>query len=113
MYLALLAGGQIIKKIVKKSLGTSSDEGFSMFEFESVSRNEAKALVIDTINKLELTREQKDAIIQEKIDIFGMNNDIVNGIKPKLGNYKRLAKLLLALITLIFLILYLAYCIIF
>jgi len=92
MYMALLAGGQIIKKIVQKSLGMSGDEGLSIFEFDTVNSKELRALITDSINNMEFTRDQKDRIIREKIAVFGMNNSIVNSIQPSLRNFGRIGK---------------------
>lgn len=38
MYTALLAGGQMIKKVVKKSFDPPEGEGLNTFDFESKSR---------------------------------------------------------------------------
>lgn len=38
MYTALLAGGQVIKKVVKKSFSPPEGEGLNTFDFESKSR---------------------------------------------------------------------------
>jgi heme oxygenase len=37
MYLALLSGGQIIRKIQKNAMGLPNDKGGEIFEFEQVS----------------------------------------------------------------------------
>ncbi len=113
MYLALLAGGQIIRRIVKRTLGLSGEAGLAIFHYGDESKLKLKSFIIDTINGLELTREEKDAILQEKYRCFRMNNDIANSIKPTMASYQRIVKLVLALLTLILLVLFLLYSIIF
>jgi len=93
MYLALLAGGKIIKKIVKKSLGTSSEQGLAIFNFDTINSTELKHEVYDAINKLDIPRDVKNAIVEEKNRCFAMNNSIVNNIKPGIRHYARLLKL--------------------
>ena len=93
MYLALLAGGQIIKKIVKKTLGLSGDDGMALFDFSQVNRSELRKEFCSTINGLNLSRREKDDIVSEKVLIFKMNNAIVNSIQPQWSSYLRLAKL--------------------
>jgi len=92
MYLALLAGGQIIKRIVRRTLGLEKGSGLCVFEFDDSSRLDMKRKFMDSINRLPLSREDKEAIIEEKVIVFRMNNLIVEGIRPTLINYKRLAQ---------------------
>ena len=68
MYLALLAGGQIIKRIVKKTLGISGPDGLDIFNFpEEVDRKKLRKRLIDAVNSIDLTRQEKDAVIKEKV----------------------------------------------
>ncbi len=68
MWLALLAGGQIIKKVIKKTLGISGPDGLAIYDFpEGLQRQEMRKLFLQTINDIQLDRKQKDAIIQEKV----------------------------------------------
>ena len=113
MYLALLSGGQIIRRIVKRTLGLTSDEGLSVFNYEPDSKLKLKAYIIDTIDKLELSREDKDCILKEKIKCFQMNNAIANSIKPSLASYKRIIQLSIAVLTILLIIFVLLYKLIF
>lgn len=90
MYLALLAGGQIIKRIVKKTLLLPGDEGLEIFKFEGIERKELREQIKTTIDSLELSRTTKDAIIAENIHCFRMNIQLVKAINIKWSNYKRL-----------------------
>ena len=104
MYLALLAGGQIIKKIVKKTLGISGPDGLEIFEFPG-DRVTLKKKIISNINKLTLTEEEKEDIIREKLLIFQMNNRIADSVTPTAGSFSRLCKfLVLFLVVLVFII---------
>lgn len=91
MYLALLAGGQILKRIIKKTLGLSDERGLNLFEFEEINRKELRRQILSIVNGLDLSRHQKDAIIKEKIRVFEMNNALARNIKPSWQSYQRLA----------------------
>ena len=109
MYLALLAGGQIIRRIVKKTLGLSGEDGLAIFDFETASRKEMKQRFMNSVNNLKLSRSQKEEIVKEKCRVFYMNNAIANSIKPKWQSYTRLIKFIIISIIIVLLILYLSY----
>jgi heme oxygenase len=90
MYLALLAGGQIIKRIVRRTLGLSDENGLAIFEFEGVNRKEMKEQFLHNINCMELSRSQKDKIIEEKFLCFQMNNALADSIELRPSSFKRL-----------------------
>ena len=97
MYLALLAGGQIIKRIVKRTLGLRDEQGLAIFTFEgfdTVNKRVIKEQFILNIDNMDLTDEKKDKILREKILCFQMNNAIANSIKPSLFSYRRLISFL-------------------
>jgi len=90
MYLAMLAGGQIIKRIVKKTLRLPGDEGLQIFEFEGIERKQLREQIKTTIDCLELSRAKKDAIVAENIRCFRMNIQLVKGIHVNWRNYQKL-----------------------
>jgi len=90
MYLALLAGGQIIKRIVKKTLHLPGDEGLEIFQFKGIERKELREQIKATIDSLQLSRTTKDAVVAENIRCFRMNIQLVKGINIKWSNYQRL-----------------------
>ncbi len=90
-YLGLLSGGQIIKRIAKRTLGLNSEKGLAVFCFDADNNKlQLKSFVKDRINSLELTREEKDNILREKIKCFRMNNAIADAIQPSLASYRRI-----------------------
>ncbi|DBA04412.1 TPA: hypothetical protein N0F65_010008 [Lagenidium giganteum] len=74
MYLAVLAGGNIIKKLVKRSLAPPDGEGLHTFEFEVKSRMSLKNALKDKVNALALDDDTKQRILQESIQVFRRNN---------------------------------------
>ena len=100
MFLAILAGGQIISRILKRTLGLPDDEGLAIFQFEHCKKSELKELFKNGINEIQLDRETKDRIIAEKCRVFEMNNQIVSNVKPSLRSYKRIGKFLLIILVL-------------
>lgn len=106
MYLALLAGGQILKRIIKKTLGLSDELGLSLFEFEEINRKELRRQILSIVNGLNLSRQEKDAIIEEKFRVFAMNNALARNIRPSWQSYQRLAVICFAIFAVFFFILY-------
>ena len=106
MYLALLAGGQIIRKIVKKTLGLSGHEGLAIFDFadSDESRLQLKKKLMKSINELKLDRDEKDKILTEKMRVFAMNNAIASNVKPTFSSFSRLLKIILIIIIVIIII---------
>lgn len=73
-YLGDLSGGQVLGKITQKSLGLSSKEGLSFFSFPGVSSpNRFKQLYRSRMNSVELTEEEKAAVLEEAVDAFELN----------------------------------------
>ena len=105
MYLALLAGGQIIKKIVKKTLGISGPEGLEIFEFP-VDRVTLKNKIISNINALSLTDDEKEDIIREKFRVFKMNNRIAESVTPTMSSFSRLCKMLVIFLVILVFVIY-------
>nr|XP_009857539.1 heme oxygenase-like [Ciona intestinalis] len=91
MYLAIFSGGFILKKIIKTTLNLNESEGVNIFDTaEGESRLKLKQLIKTRINAMDFDRSTKDLIIQEKLDIFAKNNQIVSNLKPKISSFKRL-----------------------
>jgi len=109
MYLAMLAGGQIIKQIVKKTLRLSGDEGLQIFNFKGTERKQLREQIKAAVDSLELSRSTKDAIVAEKIRCFHMNNQIVKAVRIEWHNYQKLGLLILIGIVLIILVVALLY----
>ncbi|ELU13716.1 hypothetical protein CAPTEDRAFT_26888, partial [Capitella teleta] len=105
MYLAILAGGQIIKKIIRRSLGLVGNDGLAIFEFSESeeSRLKLKKILMDCINQLPLDREEKEEILVEKRRVFAMNNAIANNVQPTAKSFSRIIKIVL-IIIIVFLI---------
>lgn len=73
-YLGDLSGGQVLGKITQKSLGLSSKEGLSFFSFPGVtSPNRFKQLYRSRMNSIELTEEERAAVLEEAVAAFEFN----------------------------------------
>lgn len=73
-YLGDLSGGQVLGKITQKSLGLSNKDGLSFFYFPGVtSPNRFKQLYRSRMNSIELSEEQKAAVLQEAVNAFELN----------------------------------------
>lgn len=64
----------MLGKITQKSLGLSGREGLSFFSFPGVSSpNRFKQLYRSRMNSVELTDEQRSAVLREAVDSFQFN----------------------------------------
>lgn len=101
MFLASLAGGQILGAIVKRTLGLSGDEGLAFFDYGDINTKALRAEFKEKVNALDIDRETKDRIIEEKKLVFKMNNEIASQVKLSLEGFKRILKLLLIVVLII------------
>jgi len=101
-YLGDLFGGQMMGGMASKSLGLEPGQGTSFYRFDDIKDTKS---FIDTwysnLNKLDLSAEQKEAIVVEANLVFALNIDIleelegspfkammmlaINSLKEKLG----------------------------
>ena len=84
-YAGILAGGQIIKKIVQKALGLSknSDDGVQCFCMNDkvIAPKIVMARMKNILNEdISLTEEQRQRVIDEGVEVFRRNNALVNTI---------------------------------
>ncbi|XP_043956442.1 heme oxygenase 1a [Gambusia affinis] len=85
-YLGDLSGGQVLGKITQKSLGLSSKEGLSFFSFPGVSSpNRFKQLYRSRMNSVELTEEEKAAVLEEAVDAFELNIQVFDDLQKMLS----------------------------
>ena len=81
-YIGDLSGGQILKGIAKKALNPPEGEGLHFYDFPRIE--DAKAFKTEyrsTLDNLDLTREQKDALVEEANYAFKLNMDMFNEMK--------------------------------
>ena len=81
-YIGDLSGGQILKGIAKKALNQPEGEGLHFYDFPMIE--DAKAFKTEyrsTLDNLDLSREQKDALVEESNYAFKLNMDMFNEMK--------------------------------
>mmetsp|Transcript_12501 Transcript_12501/g.31697 ORF Transcript_12501/g.31697 Transcript_12501/m.31697 type:complete len:253 (+) Transcript_12501:108-866(+) len=84
MYFAILSGGQLLRPIIRTGLRIPSDcdDGLDIFNFDGIKDITAfKEEYINVLNSLELSRQQKDDVIEEKKKVFEFNNRLVSAIR--------------------------------
>ncbi|XP_028268601.1 heme oxygenase 1a [Parambassis ranga] len=85
-YLGDLSGGQVLGKITQKSLGLSSTEGLSFFSFPGVSSpNRFKQLYRSRMNSIELSEEQRAALLREAVSSFEFNIQVFDDLQKMLS----------------------------
>jgi heme oxygenase len=80
MYMAIFAGGFIIKKIVTKSMKLTSEKGVQAFVFEADPKVVRETLK-DTINNMHLTKDEEDLLMEEGPKVFLKNDALVEVVK--------------------------------
>merc|ERR1712168_1504529 len=108
MFLASLAGGQIIGAIVKRTLGLSGDEGLAFFDYGDIDTKALRAEFKEKVNALDIDRETKDKIIEEKKLVFKMNNEIASQVKLSLEGFRRILQFLLIVVIVIYAVVFVA-----
>ncbi|XP_068177124.1 heme oxygenase-like [Antennarius striatus] len=104
-YLGDLSGGQVLGRIAQKSMGLKSREGLSFFEFPGVSSpNLFKQLYRSRMNSVELTEEERKAVLDEAVRAFEFNIQVFDDLQKMLSitesqkqdcsTYSRLVKML-------------------
>jgi len=108
MFLASLAGGQILGAIVKRTLGLSGDDGLAFFDYGDINTKALRSEFKERVNGLEIDRPTKEEIIEEKKLVFKMNNEIASEVRLSLSGFSRLMKLLLLVVLAIAVLIVLA-----
>ncbi|RLN51353.1 hypothetical protein BBJ29_008641 [Phytophthora kernoviae] len=80
MYMAMLAGGQIIQKLVKKSFAPPAGEGLNAFAFNVKSRMVLRNTIKDKINAVPRDEATTQLILAESMSCFKMNNQVVRSL---------------------------------
>jgi len=88
LYLALLFGGTIIKMNIKHTLNYPDDAGLAVYTYTS-EEVKFRDIFKENINKLNLTREQKESIMEEKRLCYKLNDSLFTTIEPKWESYGR------------------------
>lgn len=109
MYMAILAGGQMIKKMAKRTMGLPHDKGTALLDLpESVSRPSLRKKIKDEMNALELSAEKTEALLNESILLFTMNNKVASHLPgwTVASSFAKSGTKLLSVLGLIVLVLY-------
>ncbi|XP_078140755.1 heme oxygenase 1a [Centroberyx gerrardi] len=85
-YLGDLSGGQVLGKITQKSMGLTGKEGISFFLFPGVtSPNRFKQLYRSRMNSIELTEEEREAVLEEAVSAFELNIQVFDDLQKMLS----------------------------
>lgn len=91
MHVAMFAGGQILRPLVKKTLGLKEENGMAIFNYTTDSKT-VRTELKNTLNNLKLDKQTVDKIVVEKKLIFKMNNSIAANVSVSYGAMQRLLK---------------------
>ncbi|OWZ14046.1 Heme oxygenase [Phytophthora megakarya] len=80
MYMAMLAGGMMIKKLVKRSFAPPEGEGLNCFAFDVKSNKALRNTIKEKINAVPYDEDTKKLILAESMACFKMNNEVVRSL---------------------------------
>ncbi|CAH0518640.1 unnamed protein product [Peronospora belbahrii] len=86
MYMAMLAGGMMIKKLVKRSFTRSEGQGVNCFAFRVKSNKTLRDKLKDAINTTSRDEETTKLLLTESVNCFKMNNQVVRSLEGT-GNH--------------------------
>jgi heme oxygenase len=76
-YMGDLSGGQVVERVVRRSLKIEGEEGFRFFHFDGIPEaKEFKNGYRRRLDSLPISRSQADAIIDEANRVFALNREI-------------------------------------
>jgi len=80
MYMAIFAGGFIIKKAVTKTMRLTSEEGVQAFAFETPAKSIRDKLK-NTVNNMNLTSEEEEMVMEEGPKVFLRNDALMDELR--------------------------------
>ena len=84
-YIGDLSGGQLLKKITKKAMNLSNDDGLNFYIFDQIVDEKLfKANYRNTLDSLPINQEMADLIVQEANHAFKFNMEIFQELEGNL-----------------------------
>lgn len=107
MYVGMFAGGQVVKSWCQRAFRLEDGKGTRAYDFsETIPDIRAfRRRYDDALNSLTLTSEDRDAIVQQKIEIFEMNNKLIGELRQT-TEYRRRVAIVVAFFLVVLLLLY-------
>jgi len=90
-FMAALAGGQILKKIVSRTLGLKGPDGLAFFEFPGDNAVSVRSHIKGNVNAMEMEADMVDRMIKEKEIVFALNDGIAAEVTLSIWSFRRLA----------------------
>eukprot|EP00587_Corethron_hystrix_P009957 CAMPEP_0113316694 /NCGR_PEP_ID=MMETSP0010_2-20120614/11877_1 /TAXON_ID=216773 ORGANISM="Corethron hystrix, Strain 308" /NCGR_SAMPLE_ID=MMETSP0010_2 /ASSEMBLY_ACC=CAM_ASM_000155 /LENGTH=229 /DNA_ID=CAMNT_0000173481 /DNA_START=107 /DNA_END=793 /DNA_ORIENTATION=- /assembly_acc=CAM_ASM_000155 len=84
LFMAIMAGGYIIKKMVKRAMGLKkdNDEGVMAFSFTELNCAHLRRRLKHAVNnELKLSKEEEEKILKESEEVFNRNNLLVGTVQ--------------------------------
>ncbi|HIG01078.1 MAG TPA: heme oxygenase [Myxococcales bacterium] len=76
-YMGDLSGGQVVERVVRRSLNAQGEDGFRFFHFDEISDvKEFKNTFRRRLDSLPISEKQGDEIIAESNRVFNLNREI-------------------------------------
>lgn len=83
MYMAILAGGYMIRKLVKRTMGLKDDRGVNALSFDPDvdTRDLRRRMKLCVDEGLGFNEKEQAAILEESGEVFRRNNEVVSTVK--------------------------------
>ena len=84
--MALLAGGQMIKRLAKRGMNLPKGSGVALFEYgNGTNRRSIRSALRTAINEIALTKTDNAHLLAESVAVFERNNRLVASIEVRRG----------------------------
>lgn len=84
--MALLAGGQMIKRLAKRGMNLPKGRGVALFEYgNGTNRRSIKSALRTAMNEIELSKTDNAHLLAESVAVFERNNRLVASIEVRRG----------------------------
>ena len=93
--MALLAGGQLIKRLAKRGMNLPKGCGVALFDYGTCSQRRAiKTSLKAAINQIVLTKPERMHLLNESVAVFERNNRLVASMEVRRGVWTMLCNIL-------------------
>ena len=80
MYMAILSGGQMIRRLARRAMALPDGRGVRALEFGK-GKPAAKRALRSAVDAVVLSRKAREAVLDESARVFQMNNEIVRAVR--------------------------------
>mmetsp|Transcript_33691 Transcript_33691/g.57091 ORF Transcript_33691/g.57091 Transcript_33691/m.57091 type:complete len:175 (+) Transcript_33691:604-1128(+) len=84
-WMAILAGGQIIRRLATHGMSLPHGKGVSMFAFDGETRASLKRRFKDSVCSIKLDAETRKQVLDESTKVFVQNNSVIRMARMRIS----------------------------